>query len=149
MEKGDVEKMRKGIALTLVLVVVLPMMVVVVAGCGGVSPQEADAKFKSDLQNLQTAFLSLANPANFANIDSFKSAWKDVGKAYDGVVKSAKDVKNANISALKKAWDDLSAAIGSINSTQSLTQMLDTITKAFQDFQTALQDLYSPVETNQ
>jgi hypothetical protein len=141
--------MRKGIALTLVLVVVLPMMVVVVAGCGGVSPQEADAKFKSDLQNLQTAFLSLANPSNYTNIDSFKSAWKNVEKAYDEVVKSAKDVKNANISALKKAWDDLSATIGSINSTQSLTQMLDTITKAFQDFQTALQDLYSPVETNQ
>jgi hypothetical protein len=141
--------MRKGIALTLVLVVVLPMMVVVVAGCGGVSPQEADAKFKSDLQNLQTAFLSLANPSNYTNIDSFKSAWKNVEKAYDEVVKSAKDVKNANTSALKKAWDDLSATIGSINSTQSLTQMLDTITKAFQDFQTALQDLYSPVETNQ
>ena len=141
--------MRKGIALTLVLVVVLPMMVVVVAGCGGVSPQEADAKFKSDLQNLQTAFLSLANPSNYTNIDSFKSAWKNVEKAYDEVVKSAKDVKNANISALKKAWDDLSSTIGSINSTQSLTQMLDTITKAFQDFQTALQDLYSPVETNQ
>ena len=141
--------MRKGIALALVLVVVLPMMVVVVSGCGGLSPEEADAKFKSDLKNLQTAFLSLANPANFANIDSFKSAWSNVEKAYNDVVKSAKDVKNTNISALKKAWGDLSSDIGSINSTQSLTQMLDTLTKAFQDFQTALQELYSPVETNQ
>lgn len=133
--------MRKGIALTLVLFVVLPMMVVVVAGCGGVSPQEADAKFKSDLKSLETAFLSLTNLPNYTNIDSFKSAWEDVGKAYDEVVKSAKDVKNTNISALKKAWDDLDSAVGGINSTQSLTQMLDTTTKAFQDFQTALQKL--------
>ena len=138
--------MRKGIALALVIVVVLPMMVVVVSGCGGLSPQEANAKFKSDLQSLQTAFLSLANPANFANIDSFKAAWKNVETAYDEVVKSAKDVKNTNVSALKKAWGDLSSAIGSIDSTQSLMQKLDALTKALQDFQTALQELYSPAQ---
>ena len=141
--------MRKCIALVTVLLVVLPMTIVVVSGCGGPSPQEAEAKFKTDLQNLTTAFQTLGNPANMTSIDSFKSAWKDVEKAYDEVIKSAKDVKNANITALKKAWDDLSSAIGSINNTQSLTQMLETFTKAFQDFQTALQELYSPVETNQ
>ena len=141
--------MRKCIALVTVLLVVLPMTIVVVSGCGGPSPQEAEAKFKDDLQNLTTAFQTLGNPANMTSIDSFKSAWKDVEKAYDEVIKSAKDVKNANITALKKAWDDLSSAIGSINNTQSLTQMLETFTKAFQDFQEALLELYSPVETNQ
>ena len=138
--------MRKCIALLTVLLVVLPMMVMVVSGCGGLSPQEANAKFKSDLQSLQTAFLSLANPSNLTSIDSFKAAWKNVETAYDEVVKSAKDVKNANVSALKKAWGDLSSAVGSIDNTQSMMQKLDALTKALQDFQTALQELYSPAQ---
>jgi hypothetical protein len=141
--------MRKGIALMLVALVVLMITVVVVSGCGGVSPQEAATKFKADLQNLSTAMQGLLSPGNYTSVDNFKSAWKNVEKAYNDAVKSAKDVKDTNISALKKAWNDLSTAIGGITSVQSLTQKADAITKGLQEFETALQRLSATLNPSQ
>ena len=148
-EKGDVKKMRRGIALLLVSVVVLTITVVVVSGCGGVSQQEAEEQFKGDLQNFETSLLGLVNPGNFTSVDSFNTAFKDVEKAYNDLVKSAKQVKDTNITALKNAWNGLTKAVGNVSSSQSLLQKMDAITKALQELETTVQRLLSTFNPSQ
>ena len=147
--KGDQEKMKKGIALLLLLVVALAMTSIVATGCGGVSQEEAKTQFRSDLQSFETSLQGLANPANYTSTDSMDAAFKDVEKAYNDLVKSAKQVKDTNITALEKAWDELEKAVRNISSSQSLSEKAEAIIKALQDLETTLQQLLSTFDTSQ
>ena len=137
--------MKKGIAVLLVLLVALSITSAI-AGCGTPSPQEAQARLKTDLQSLQDALAELLNPATYASTDSFNTAADNIKKAFNDVVASAKQVKNIKTADLESAWDDLKKAI---SSDQPLTDKLIAIQAAAKEFQAAWQELYSSLKTSQ
>jgi len=137
--------MRKGMALVLALLVMLPLTVTAIAGCGEKSNAEAEALLNQDLEDLKVSLAGMLDPNIYTSSDLFKNAWKQVENAYNGVVDSAKEVKDARVTDLTTAFSDLKKAIGNVTGTQSLVEKADAITTALEELQNAWQQLFSDI----
>lgn len=141
--------MKKAVAVLLVVLVAVPIALIVVAGCGSSpTPQQAKQQLNTDLESLKSSLGEFTNPTTYSSKDSVQSAIDNVQKDFDTVVKSAKEVKGASTSTLTSAWNELKKSISdTINSSESITQKLDSIRTALKNFQEAWQKLLDDLTT--
>jgi hypothetical protein len=141
--------MKKGISVLLVLLVAVPIAVVAVAGCGSSpTPQQAKQQLNTDLESLKSSLTEFTNPTTYSSKDSVQSAIDNVQKDFDAVVKSAKEVKSVSTSTLTSAWNELKKSISdTVNSSESISQKLDSVQTAVKNFQQAWQKLIDQLKT--
>lgn len=135
--------MRRVLVLFLILAVSLPLSALAISGCGEPTPEEAKAQLETDLESLETSLTELLNPTTYASSESFNDAADSIKKAFDDVVKSARQVADIETADLQDAWARLEKAIAS---DQPLPDKLVEIQDSAGEFQTAWQDLVDEVQ---
>jgi hypothetical protein len=127
--------MRTRIVVSLVMIVVLSVGVAFIAtGCGESDSEKAQDAYDEDVQSLKDAVSELQNPDTYDSLDSLKAAFQDVGSAYDDTVESGQDVADAKISDTQDAYDELKDDINDIDSDQTLSEQIDAVNDAIQNF---------------
>jgi hypothetical protein len=127
--------MRTRIVVGLVMIVVLSVGVAFIAtGCGESDSEKAQDAYDEDVQSLKDAVSELQNPDTYDSLDSLKAAFQDVGSAYDDTVESGQDVADAKISDTQDAYDELKDDINDIDSDQTLSEQIDAVNDAIQNF---------------
>jgi hypothetical protein len=141
--------MKKAMAILLVLLVAIPLAVVAIAGCSSnPTPAEAKQQLNTDLDNLKSSLSAFTNPATYSSKDSVQKAIDQVQTDIDAVVNSAKEVKDVSSSKLSSAWDKLKSSVNdTLNSSESISQKVDSIQTALTDFQQAWQQLVDDLKT--
>ncbi len=106
----------------LTVFVIAAMLLLVLAGCGGASLPEANAKFCEDMAKLGQALTTLTNLGPTATVDQLKDAQKGVNQAMDAVKKSGANLKEAKVDLVDTAWKELDKAINNVSDDATLAQ---------------------------
>lgn len=125
---------KVSIALLMTVVVFLAGSALFVDGCGQSDAEKAQETYDQDVADLKAAVDELKKPDTFDSIDSLKAAFQNVQSAYDDAVASGRDVANARISQVEQAYNQLKEDVANISSDQTLSEKLDALNDAVQNF---------------
>ena len=122
------------------LAVVLVVMTLAVAGCGGDSAAKATlsaalTKVGADIASLTTQFTAGGTGKDL------KAALAKFGPDWDAVVAAAKNVKGADADAAQKAWSDLQTAVQKVPDDATVLQAFGTIQTPLAALQTQMGNL--------
>jgi uncharacterized protein YhaN len=115
------EVVRAKNALLLALVVVLALMTVAVAACGG--DEEAKAALRTALDKVDQDIKALTTQfTSGGTVADVKAAKAQFAGDWEAVIKAAEGVKGADVQAAKDAWTTASTAIDNMDESQPLMQ---------------------------
>lgn len=134
--------MRKAIVLLIVAMLFVPLLLVA-AGCGEESTEDAKKQLCQDLQGLQTALAGLTDISLESSVDDLQANQKAVEDAWNKVVDSASKVADARTNDLKDAVNDLVDTIKNIPSDISISEALQLITAQLSRVESAWAELTS------
>jgi prophage DNA circulation protein len=134
--------MRKAIVLLVAAVLLVPLLLVA-AGCGEESTEDAKKQLCEDLQGLQTALVGLTDISLESSVDDLQANQKAVEDAWNKVVDSASKVADAQINDLKDAVNGLVDTIENIPSGTTISEALELITAQLSQVESAWAELTS------
>lgn len=118
--------MRKATVLLVAAMLLVPLLLVA-AGCGEESTEDAKKQLCQDLQGLETSLVGLTDISLESSVDDLQANQKAVEDAWDKVVDSASKVADAQINDLRSAVNDLMDTIENIPSGTSVRDALELV----------------------
>jgi prophage DNA circulation protein len=140
--------MRRAIVLLVAAMLVVPLLLVA-AGCGEESTEDAKKQLCQDLQGLQTALVGLTDISLESSVDDLQANQKAVEDAWNKVVDSASKVADAQINDLRDAVNGLVDTIENIPSGTSISEALELITAQLAQVESAWTELTSSLNCDE
>jgi prophage DNA circulation protein len=140
--------MRRAIVLLVAAMLVVPLLLVA-AGCGEESTEDAKKQLCQDLQGLQTALVGLTDISLESSVDDLQANKKAVEDAWNKVVDSASKVADAQINDLRDAVNGLVDTIENIPSGTSISEALELITAQLAQVESAWTELTSSLNCDE
>ena len=134
--------MKRAIVLLVAAMLFVPLLLVA-AGCGEESTEDAKKQLCEDLQGLQTALAGLTDISMESSVDDLQANQKAVEDAWNKVVDSASKVADAQINDLRDAVNGLVDTIKNIPSDTSISDALELIMAQLSQVESAWAELTS------
>lgn len=119
--------MKKASFLSLVILLLIPLLII--AGCGSQSVEEATQEFCQSLVAYDASLATLESLAPSSTVGDVKDAQKAEQHARQDVKDSAGNLREVKLDAIDQAWQDLDTTVDQISNQDTLAEVADQVSQ--------------------